>query len=253
MAIRTLAEFVTEPAKTAAPVAAAPSTPVAAAPAPAKVAAAPVAAAPTPVAAPVQKVATVTTTPAQDWAKTAGYGDVPAKAAEVLYAQELEAQKTAEEQQKQAMVNELEARGALQYHGMAKESCAGRLASKQASLADVMATCAMTGCTPADLHARALQIAKTAEVIGSQPDAGWVTSFWASGANPADSEVLAQAERNQNTTLFNANASQGTRQPVRGVDGKLLRFEEQVVMPGNPGMASGGVEQPVSNGKGLAG
>ncbi len=248
MAVRSLGEFVAAPSKTAAPVAAAP---VAAAPVPAKTAA-PVAAAPVPapVAAPVQKVATVTTTPAQDWAKTAGYGDVPVKAAEVLYAQELEAQKTAEEATKQAMVTELESRGALQYHGMAKEACAVRLASKQASLADVTATCAMTGCTPADLHNRAIQIAKSAEVIGSQPDAGWVTSFWGSGANPADSEVLAQAERNQNTTMYQAGASAGTRQPVRGVDGKLLRFEETVTMPGNPGMASGGVEQPVSHGKG---
>ena len=236
-------------AKTASAAPAAPAAPVAAAPvaaaptAPAKVAAAP-APAPAP-AAPQVKVSE-----AQTWCKLAGFGDVPDAAANVLFQQAVEAEKTAEAQVKQAAVVEMESRGILQYHGQAKEACALRVAMKTASQHELFATAAMTGCHPSEIIKRASEIAKSAEIIGSQPDAGWYTQFVGSGANPADSALLAAAQSNQATTEYRSGASAGTRQPVTGVDGKLLRFEDTVVIPNSPGVAAAGIPQPTSNGRG---
>lgn len=237
--------------KTAAAAPAAVATPAPAA-APAKAAAA---AAPAPAAAPAKAAAAPAPvlTEAQKWAKAQLGEDVGAKAAEILYKQaEAEFNKQAEAE-KLAAVQELEARGVLIAHGELNEKTASRMAAKVASANEIFAVCATTGVDPRDLEARAQQIRKQANLLSSNPESGWVTQFYGSGANPADSEVLAQAARNGATTEFQAGASSGTRQPSRGVDGKLLRFEESVTLPGNPGVAAAGITQPVDHGKGPQG
>lgn len=225
--------------KTAA-VAAAPATATAkpAAPAPAKVAAK------TAPAAPVAEK-----TAAQKYLAELGYGDVHPQLAEHIYAGEAAKKAAAEEAEKSAAILELQNRGVVQYHGMMKEACAMKIAFGQATEEEILFTAAATRTPAIDLLMAGQEMAKIAQLAAASPEAVLVRGFLASGAR--DGEILAQADRNQATTQFDSSASAGTRAPTKGVDGKILGFQEAVTLPGNPGIAAAGITQPVDHGKGL--
>jgi hypothetical protein len=187
----------------------------------------------------------------QAWCAANGLGDnLPQKTAEILFGQAVEATKQAEAETKLAMVREMENRGVLQYHGMMKEACAARIMSKAATYHDLITTAAVTRCHPDEIIARAQELQKQAEIIGAQVPMGWYRQFLGDGADPAANPALAAAQTAADRREYVAGASGGTRQPVSGVDEKLLRFQEAVTIPGNPGIAAAGIEQPVIQGKG---
>ena len=259
---KTLADYLktagvaAEPAKVAAPK-----------PAPAKVAApAPVAApkvaaaAPAPVAAPVapapkapEKVADVQYNPAiiktaeQKWLlDNKGILIPDAKTASEIYstlANKAQAEKNAELQKVAA---EFEARGVLQYRGMLKEACAMQLADGTATQFDVLKTAKWTNCSPSEIVNRAAELKKLAELAAAEGGAAFFGNERGRAARTSDSEMLAAAERNQNTTSFEPEAVSGTRPATRGTDEKELRFVDTVTMPNNPGLNHG---QKTDNGK----
>jgi hypothetical protein len=257
---KTLADYLktagvaAEPAKVAAPVKPAAIPAKVAAP----VAAPKVAAAPAPVAAPVapkapEKVADVQYNPAiiktaeQKWLlDNKGILIPDAKTASEIYstlANKAQAEKNAELQKVAA---EFEARGVLQYRGMLKEACAMQLADGTATQFDVIKTAKWINCNPSEIVARAAELKKLAELAAAEGGAAFFGNERGRAARTSDSEMLAAAERNQNTTSFEPEAVSGTRPATRGTDEKELRFVDTVTMPNNPGLNHG---QKTDNGK----
>jgi len=239
--ISTPAAPVAQPQKAAAAV-----VPVAAAPV-VKAAAAP--AAPAPVVpekrASVQYDPAIIKTAQQKWLlETQGILVPDEKTAAALVAN---LQKTAEVE-KRAELNkyaaEMEARGALQFHGMLKESTAMRLADGEATQFEVIKAAAYAGCHPSEIVARAQELKKLAEIAGAGPGSAFFGDQWARGAR--DGEILAASERSNASVEFKSEASAGTRAPTRGIDAAALRFQESVTIPNNPGLNHG---QQTDNGK----
>jgi hypothetical protein len=236
-----------EPAKTAAPAPApvaapAPAAAPAAAPVVAKVAAAP-AAAPAPVAAPAP-----TKTAAQAWLSEHQGIEVkdPAKAEALVGTF-----KFAQEQQKvaamQAYDAEQSAIGALQYHGMLKESMAMAIADGTASKLDVVKTAAWTGTSVQALVARANELTKIAELAAaSAGEAFFMGQRGAGGRMEGQGAVGRAAQVQSNLQEWTSEASSGTRAASRGIDGAELGFQDTVTLPNNPGLNHG---QKTENGK----
>jgi len=188
-----------------------------------------------------------TKTAEQQWLSERGVDVSDAKTAKYLYDREMAALQEQKEAHQQKLAQELEARGAIQYHGMLKESCAIRMADGEASLQDASKVAAIVGCDVNDIVGRASEIRKVAEQLaGAQPAPALVGNQWGSAARINNSESMGAAERNDNTTDYRPEAVGGTRGPV-APDEKLIRFVDVATLPGNPGLNHG---QPVDQGKG---
>jgi hypothetical protein len=243
-----------EPAKTAAPAKPAPAKVAAPAPVAApKVAAAPVAAPVAPAPKAPEKVADVQYNPAiiktaeQKWLlENKGILIPEAKTAAEVYANYVKAAQSEKHAEMQKTAAEFEARGVLQYRGMLKEACAMQLADGTATQFDVIKTAKWINCNPSEIVARAAELKKLAELAAAEGGAAFFGNERGRAARTSDSEMLAAAERNQNTTSFEPEAVSGTRPATRGTDEKELRFTETVTLPNNPGLNHG---QKTDNGK----
>ena len=185
----------------------------------------------------------VITTPEQLALLEAGIVIPDAKLAAYVYAQQVEVEKQTKQAEVEVLAEEERAKGALQYHGMVKESTAMRFATGELDVGQVIKVASMIGINPADIVKRAEQLAAAtaapALVDGHLGTAARITSA-----------VQAAAENNANTTEFRPEGAAGTRQPVSGQDEKLIRFTDKITLPGNPGLNHG---QQVDQGKGYAG
>ena len=189
-------------------------------------------------------------TAAQQWCLENGMLVPDANKAQAIYDSHVktaQAQKQAEEQK---IAAELEARGAVMYHGMVKESAAFQIATGEMDMAGAMKTAAYLGCQLNDLVGRAREIktAMTDVEVAATPNDVFFAGQKGMAARSGSSQVLQGAARNGNTTEFDPEATQGTRQPAHGPDENTQRMVDTVTMPGNPGVNHG---QKVDQGKGL--
>lgn len=145
-----------------------------------------------------------------------------AKQAEYVKMSELE--KLAEEER---------ARGAIFYQGMVKESMAMQLALRQASLEQAKIAARLIGVPVESIVKRAEQLAAA---VG---EPALVGTDLGRAARENDSQTMAAASQNDNTTTYVPEAAQGTRAPVRGQDERTLRFIDVWTLPGNPGLNHG--------------
>ena len=163
-----------------------------------------------------------------------------------------EAQKTAEQQ---AKVAEMHARGALQFHGMTKESTAMNLALAPAITAEdrlhVTKVAAMIGVSPEAIWSRASELKKVSELAAAQSGESWVTQQAGRGARAEDSNMVQHAEGQRQLQEFQSSASAGTRAPKPFGGPEDTRFQDAATLPGNPGGMTHG--QQVDQGKGPKG
>jgi hypothetical protein len=182
------------------------------------------------------------TTAQQQWLLERGVVVPDAKTAEILFNQQLVQGEQVKMAELETLAEEERCKGALQYHGMLKESTAMRLAEGEATAEDVVKVASWIGIAPAEIVKRAEQLAAAATspalVDGHLGTAARITSA-----------VQAAAEHNNNTTEFSPEAASGTRGPVSTQDEKLFRFTDTFVLPGNPGLNYG---MTVNQGKGFS-
>jgi hypothetical protein len=174
----------------------------------------------------------VFTTPEQLALLDVGVVIPDAKIAEYVYAQQLCEAEQGKMAALEEMAEEQRSIGALQYHGMVKESTAMRLAMDELGIEEVIKVAEMIGVTPESIVKRAEQL------VAATPSPALVNGFLGSAAR-IESAVQAAAEANANTTEFVPEGVAGTRQPVSGTDAKLLRFTDAMTLPGNPGLNYG--------------
>jgi ATPase subunit of ABC transporter with duplicated ATPase domains len=191
-----------------------------------------------------EKAAAATKTAHQVALEQIGITVADPKVAEALYNQQVKAAEANKLAELQAVNDEYEARGALQYHGMIKEACAVRLAlGEKVAAAEIVGIAGVTGCTPDDIMKRASELKKLAEIAGSSPSSAFFMGAQGSAARD-DAQVMRMGE--QSNATVTAPASDGPRAAVGGRDEKQLRFIETVTLPGNPGLNHG---QNVDHGK----
>ena len=186
----------------------------------------------------------------QKWCLDQGYLiPDPSKAAQIYqdHVKTAELQKQAEEEK---VAREIEARGAVMYQGMVKESASYQLATGQIDMSQAAHTAQYLGCSPTAIVKRAQQIksAMTDVEIAATPNDVFFAGQKGMAARTGSSEVLQGAARNNATTEFTPEATQGTRQPAQGPDENTQRFVDTATLPGNPGLNHG---QQVDQGKGL--
>ena len=186
-------------------------------------------------------------TAAQTALESIGIVVADAKVAEVLYAERAQAQEASKHAELAAVNAEFEARGALATHGQIKESMAIMIATgENVTRAELIKAAAVTGCAPSEILARAAKHAesiKKAELAAADPTSKFFMGHWGAGAR--EGEVLAAAERNGATTVY--DAGDAPAMPAAGVNPEQLRFTQAVTLPGNAGLNHG---QPVDGGKG---
>jgi len=184
----------------------------------------------------------VITTPEQKWLLEQGIVIPDAKIASIVYGQQVAISNQVKTAELEKLAEEERCKGALQYHGMLKESMAMQYANGTASIHDLCKVAAWIG-VPAQ------EIIKRAETLrAATPSPALVDGHLGSAARPGSS-TMAAAEQNGNTTQFEPEGAAGTRQPVSGQDEKLVRFTDTITLPGNPGLNHG---QQVDQGKGYS-
>lgn len=181
------------------------------------------------------------TTAEQKWLLANGIVIPDAKIASVVYQQHVAQSQQVKMAELEALAEEERSKGALQYHGMLKESTAMRLAEGEATINDVVKVASWIGVRPEAIIKRAEELAAAA----TSP--ALVADHLGTAARNT-SAVQAAAEQNANTTEFRPEAASGTRGPVRTQDEKLFRFTDTMVLPGNPGLDKG---MTVNQGKGF--
>lgn len=159
------------------------------------------------------------------------------QAAEALYRNKVAEVQATKKAHIDKMASEMEARGALMYHGWVKQATADGLARGEATMDDVYDSAALIGCSPEEILSLARQ--KHAQLTAARPASAFFRDQLGSGARVNSSHVMQASEANNNTTEFNPNATAGTRGPVEGPDERALRMTDTVTLPGNPGVNHG--------------
>lgn len=173
--------------------------------------------------------------------------------AKVLYdsmAKTAEAEKMAELEK---MAEEQRNIGALQYHGMVKESTAMRYAEGQATVQEVVKVAAWIGVPAESIVKRANEIKSATPMFegqtAAQPNRALTGNHPATPARPESSATTQAAGQSGNTVPYEPEAVAGTRKATSGSDEKLTKFTDTMTLPGNPGLNHG---QAVDQGKGYS-